>query len=290
MPSRDQSVITLKKVFVHNLKGVDLELPRGELIVFCGVSGSGKSSLAFDTIYREGQRHYLDAMLLSARKQMTASSRPEAEAIEGLTPTIAVEQKTGSRNARSTAGTLTEIYDFLRVLYAKIGTAHCPISGEPIEPRSKEEIIDEIEAMEPGTRCIVLAPVVTSKKGTLGPEIESLIHSGYVRARIDGAFIELESPPELDPAKAHTLEVVVDRMKTGTRSRTSEAIFSALEIGKGLCTLHFTEDERDELFSTLAYSKSSGISYPKLEPSDFSFNTTRGMCERCSGLGTVLGF
>ena len=282
--------IVLKKVFVHNLKGIDLELPKGMLIVICGVSGSGKSSLAFDTIFREGQRHYLDAMLLAAKRQIGGFSRPEAEAIEGLTPTIAIEQKTGSMNARSTVGTLTEIYDFLRVLFAKVATPYCPVSGEPIEARSKEEIAVEVASIEKGTRLIILAPIVQNKKSSLESEMKELQRLGFVRVRIDGAFFEIEEPPEIDSSTAHTLEVVVDRLKTGDKKRTDEAIFTALEIGKGLCTLHFLDTGRDELYSTSAYSKKSGLSYPPLEPSDFSFNTTRGMCDKCSGLGRVLSF
>lgn len=288
-PPVNDSII-LKKVFVHNLKGIDLELPKGMLIAICGVSGSGKSSLAFDTIFREGQRHYLDAMLLAAKRQIGGFSRPEAEAIEGLTPTIAIEQKTGSMNARSTVGTLTEIYDFLRVLYAKVATPYCPVSGEPIEARSKEEIALEIASIEKGTRLIVLAPIVQNKKSGLESEMKELQRLGFVRVRIDGAFFEIEEPPEIDPTTAHTLEVVVDRLKTGDKKRSDEALFSALEIGKGLCTLHFLDTGRDELYSTSAYSKGSGLSYPPLEPSDFSFNTSRGMCEKCSGLGRVLSF
>lgn len=290
LPKSKRAAIVLKKVFVHNLKGIDLEVPRGELITLCGVSGSGKSSLAFDTIFREGQRQYLDAMLISAKRQIGGFQRPDAEAIEGLTPTIAVEQKTGSMNARSTVGTLTEIYDFLRVLFAKAGTPYCPVSGEPIEPRSREEIAAEVFSFEKGTRLIVLAPVVQGKKSSLNDDIKELIAQGFVRARLDGTFFELESPPEIDPSKAHTLEVVVDRIKIEKKSRIDEALFAALEIGKGICTIHFPEDEREMLFSTLAYSKKSGLSYKALEPSDFSFNTTRGMCEKCSGLGRVMSF
>lgn len=282
--------IVLKKVFVHNLKGIDLQFLKGLLITICGVSGSGKSSLAFDTIFREGQRHYLDAMLLTAKRQIGGFSRPEAEAIEGLTPTIAIEQKTGSMNARSTVGTLTEIYDFLRVLFAKVATPYCPVSGEPIEARSKEEIALEIASMETGARLIILAPIVQNKKSSLENEMKELQRLGFVRVRIDGAFFEIEETPDIDPKTAHTLEVVVDRLKIGDKKRTDEALFSALEIGKGLCTLHFLDTGRDELYSTAAYSQKSGLSYPPLEPSDFSFNTTRGMCDECSGLGRVLSF
>lgn len=284
--------IDLEEVHVHNLKGVSVKLPKGKLIAFCGVSGSGKSSLAFDTLYREGQRQYLEAMSLSAQKALGGISRPDVKRISGITPTVAIEQKTTSYNLRSTVGTLTEIYDFLRVLYARIGTAHCPVSGDPLEPLSPEEIADLILERSMDRRILLLAPVVKEKKGQLEDEIAKLERQGFVRARLDGNFFSFEEAPDIDPDKPHTLDVVIDRLaiKKEQKKRLDEAIAQALEVGAGVFLVVDHERADETLYSTLAYSKTSGLSYPPLDPTDFSFNSTLGMCPRCSGLGHIQSF
>lgn len=290
--SEQLSFIELSEVHVHNLKGVSVKLPKGKLIAFCGVSGSGKSSLAFDTLYREGQRQYLEAMSLSAQKALGGISRPDVKRISGITPTVAIEQKTTSYNLRSTVGTLTEIYDFLRVVYARISTAHCPESGDPLEPLSPEEIADLILDRCLNRRILLIAPVVKEKKGLLEDEIAKLERQGFVRARLDGNFFAFEETPDIDPDKAHTLDVVIDRLavKKDQKKRLNEAIAQALEVGLGVFSVVDHETTDETLYSTLAYSKASGLSYPPLNPTDFSFNSTLGMCPRCSGLGHIQSF
>lgn len=283
-------MLVLKNVRVHNLKGVNLSLPKGQLIVFAGVSGSGKSSLAFDTIYAEGQRRYIESLSHSARRLIADLPKPEADAIEGIAPTIAIEQKTASRSPRSTVGTMTGIYDFLRVLYARIGVPYCPVSGEPVAAQSREKIIGAVLAYPEGTKAIVLAPVARGKKGAFQEEFAEWLRRGYMRARVDGSYVELSEKLLLDRDQAHDIDLVVDRIvvKLDEKTRIAESVTAALEAGKGLCSVVANEEET--LFSQHAYSAKSGLSYGPLEPHDFSFNHPIGMCPACQGLGTTLEY
>ena len=282
--------IRLKNVNVHNLKSVDLELGTNELIVFTGVSGSGKSSLAFDTLYMEGQRRYIESLSTYARRQMAEMSKPDIENAEGITPTISIEQKTAGRNPRSTVGTMTDIYDFLRVLYARIGVPHCPVSGEAVAPQSRERIIRTIQALLKGTKLILLAPYAKGKKAEFKEDFQDLLRKGFTRARVDGTFIQLNDTPALDGNVAHDVEIVIDRLQVEekTNSRIAESVTAALAAGNGSCLTLI--DGEETLYSTHAYSPTSGLSYQALEPQDFSFNSPSGMCPRCQGMGAIKEF
>lgn len=283
--------IVLKKVKVNNLKDIDLTLDHNQFIVFTGVSGSGKSSLAFDTIYVEGQRRYIESLSHNAKRFLTELKKPDAQEILGLSPTIAIEQKTVSKNPRSTAGTLTGIYDFLRVLYAKIGTPHCPISGEIVRPRSKDQIISSISSLKKGMKVYLLAPLAKNKKASFKVEFSDLLKKGFMRVRVDGAIFDLNETKELDPNKSHDVDIIVDRIEiSDDLSRLKEAIYQALDTGKGFFSIYDTESKEEFSYSEYAYSSKSNTSYPPLQPSDFSFNHPSGMCEKCSGLGEIFEF
>lgn len=284
--------IVLKKVNVHNLKEVDLTLEPNQLIVFTGVSGSGKTSLAFDTIYVEGQRRYIESLSTYARRHLGEMSRPDAELIEGISPTIAIEQKTAGRNPRSTVGTMTGIYDFLRVLYARVGIAHCPVSGEQVTPQSTEQILRQIEKLPEKSKIIVLAPHSRGKKGEFKDEFAELMRKGYTRVRLDGEIRELTETFHVDGKKAHDLDLVIDRLvvKAEERPRLIEAITQGLSAGEGVVIVLHLDTGREQLFSQHAFSPKSGLSYGPLEPQDFSFNHPSGMCPECQGMGTLLEF
>ncbi|HSX38394.1 MAG TPA: excinuclease ABC subunit UvrA [Chlamydiales bacterium] len=284
--------IILKKVSVHNLKQVDLELTPGEFIVFTGVSGSGKSSLAFDTIYVEGQRRYIESLSHQARRHLAELPKPDAESISGIAPTIAIEQKLSARTPRSTVGTLTGIYDFLRVLYARIGVPYCPVSHEPVGSVSKEKIIAQISALPQSTKIYLLAPLAKGKKGEFKEEFAELLRKGFTRLRVDGSEVDLSTPLQLDGKRAHDVEIIVDRIKIepGARSRIAESVTTALEMGQGVCSLFNVDSEEETLFSQTAYSQKSGLSYEPLTPQDFSFNHPSGMCPACHGLGVSAEF
>lgn len=282
--------ITLNRVRVHNLKGVDLKLPHHQLIVFTGVSGSGKSSLAFDTIYVEGQRRYIESLSTYARRHLGDLPKPDADAIDGISPTIAIEQKTAGRNPRSTVGTMTGIYDFLRVLYARVAIPHCPVSGEPVQPQSAEHILRKIKSRKAGSKLYLLSPCCRGKKGEFQEEIKDLVRKGFTRIRLDGAWIDLEdeqSDLQIDGRVAHDIDLVIDRivLEQGEEKRLTDAVLQALECGKGVMSVWDSETQEEQLFSQFAYSPRSGISYPPLEPADFSFNHPSGMCLFCQGLG-----
>lgn len=287
-----QQNISLKKVRVHNLKSVDLELEPNQLIVFSGVSGSGKSSLAFDTLYAEGQRRYVESLSTFARRQMGEMSRPELEHAEGISPTISIEQKTAGRNPRSTVGTMTEIYDYLRVLYARVATPHCPVSGEPVSPQSRERIIREVQSLPEESKLVILAPYARGKKAEFKEDFQELLRKGFVRARVDGEIISLADGIALDGNVAHNVDVVIDRLaiQKANHSRIAEALTQALELGQGVCSVVDADTREERLFSMHAYSPQSGISYDALEPHDFSFNSPGGMCPRCNGMGWVQEF
>lgn len=279
-------MIRLKKVRVHNLKEVNLEIEKGKLIVFTGVSGSGKTSLAFDTIYVEGQRCYIQSLSHQARRLVSDLPKPDAESITGLAPTIAIEQKTSGKTPRSTVGTMTGIYDFLRVLYAKLAEPYCPESGERLLSQSREKIIAQIQNLEKGKKAILLAPFAKGKKGEFKEEFQELLSKGFLRVRIDGTWADLSEEIVLDPKKAHDIDLVIDRfvITQENRSRIAESVTLALEMGEGFCLID------DTLYSEYAYSEKSGLSFGKLEAHDFSFNHPQGMCPECQGLGKVIQF
>jgi excinuclease ABC subunit A len=287
-----ESQIILKKVKVHNLKNVDLTLNHNQLIVFTGVSGSGKSSLAFDTIYVEGQRRYIESLSTYARRHLGDFAKPDAELISGISPTIAIEQKTAGRNPRSTVGTMTGIYDFMRVLFARIGIAHCPISGEVVTPQSAEQILRTIRKMPQGSHLILLAPFVKNKKGEFKDDFADLVRKGFTRVRLDGKVTDLSEEIKIDGKVAHDIDIVIDRLtlRPEDDNRLVEAIHQALEVGQGLMNVLETDHEKEILFSQHAYSPKSGLSYGPLSPSDFSFNHPSGMCPTCQGLGIVQEF
>ena len=288
----EKQPIRLKNVRVHNLKGVDLTLNPGTLVVFTGVSGSGKSSLAFDTIYVEGQRRYIESLSNYARRYMGSLPKPEADLIEGISPTIAIEQKTAGRNPRSTVGTMTSIYDYLRVLFARVGTPHCPVSGERVEPQSTERILSTIQNLGEKSELIFLAPHVQGKKGEFKDLFEELIRKGFMRIRFDGEIIHLEDEISIDKKTSHDIDLVVDRiiLKKEESHRITEAVTQALELGDGVMSVYNKTSGEETLFSQHAYAKESKISYSPLEPQDFSFNHPKGMCSTCQGLGLTQDF
>jgi excinuclease ABC subunit A len=273
----------------HNLKDVDLELPRDALIVITGLSGSGKSSLAFDTIYAEGQRRYVESLSAYARQFLGLMEKPDVDSIEGLSPAISIDQKTTSRNPRSTVGTVTEIYDYLRLLWARIGVPHCPECGAEITGQSQEQIVDRLMTLDEGTKFMVMAPVVRGRKGEYGKLLEQMRLEGYSRVKIDGELRRLDEEIVLDKKYKHDLAVVVDRlvMKTDLRRRLSESVEAAAGLAGGLVEVEFVEDEKAAplIFSEQFACLNCGTSIPELEPRIFSFNSPHGACERCHGLG-----
>ncbi len=282
--------IILKNVRVHNLKNVSLRLKPKELIVFTGVSGSGKSSLAFDTIYAEGQRRYLESLSHQVRRSLGDIPKPDAEDISGIAPTIAIEQKTAGKTPRSTVGTMTGIYDFLRVLFAKISIPHCPISKEPVIAQSKEKIIAEVQSLPKQEKLIFLAPFAKGQKGEFIQNFQELVSKGFTRARVDGAILDLTENIQLDKKVAHDIDIVIDRTTTSDPSRCAEAVGNALEFGNGLFSIYNVDQDKEITFSQFAYAKKSNISYGPLAPHDFSFNHPEGMCPTCHGLGTSSEF
>ena len=276
----------------HNLKNLDLDIPRNRLVVITGLSGSGKSSLAFDTIYAEGQRRYMESLSAYARQFLGMMERPDVDFIDGLSPVIAIEQKTVSRNPRSTVGTVTEIYDFLRLLYARAATAYSYVSGSPMRKQSDDEIIDGILSLESGTRVVILAPVVRGRKGHYRDLFEQISRQGFERVRIDGEMTRIEKGLRLDRYKTHDIEVVVDRVviKPDVRSRVSRSVETALGMGSGTLIAAVVggshEAEGDRLFSRHLFSPEDGISYDDPSPNTFSFNSPYGACPECNGLGT----
>jgi excinuclease ABC subunit A len=271
----------------HNLKNIDVEIPRNSLTVITGLSGSGKSSLAFDTIYAEGQRRYVETLSTYARQFLDQMERPEVDSIEGLSPAISIEQKTTSRSPRSTVGTITEIYDYLRVLYSSIGIPHCPVCGNPISRQTTEQILQHVLALRPEDRIMVLAPIVRGRKGEYKKELEKLARQGFVRARIDGVLRSLdENIPPLDKRRNHTIEVVVDRLlvKPGIEKRLEASIATATKLANGLVLIAVVNGE-ERLYSQKLACMECGTSVPQLEPRSFSFNSPYGACETCSGLG-----
>ncbi len=270
----------------HNLKNVDLELPRDKMIVFTGLSGSGKSTLAFDTIYAEGQRRYVESLSSYARQFLGQMEKPNVELIEGLSPAISIDQKTTSKNPRSTVGTVTEIYDYLRLLYARVGVPHCPVCGKEIRGQSVDQMTDKIMAFEEGTKFMIMAPVVRARKGEHVKILENARKSGYVRARIDGEMKDLAEPIKLQKTNKHTIEVVVDRlvMKPGIASRVADSLESALALGDGIVNISVIGGQ-EMLFSQKFACPDHDVSFGELSPRMFSFNNPFGACPKCLGLG-----
>jgi excinuclease ABC subunit A len=278
--------IKIKGAKEHNLKNVDLEIPRDRLVVFTGLSGSGKSSLAFDTIYAEGQRRYVESLSAYARQFLGQMDKPDVEYIEGLSPAISIDQKTTSHNPRSTVGTVTEIYDYLRLLYARIGHPHCPDCHTPITQQTVEQIVDHVMNFPAETRFQILAPVVRSRKGEYDKLFEDLRRDGFVRVRVDGEIKDLSESISLEKYKKHTIEVIVDRLvlKPEIGQRLADSIELALKLAKGLVGI-LTMDGRETIFSEKFACPDCGFSFEELAPRMFSFNNPYGACPECSGLG-----
>lgn len=282
--------IIVRGAKVHNLKDVSVEIPRNKLVVFTGLSGSGKSSLAFDTIYAEGQRRYMESLSSYARQFLGQMNKPNVESIEGLSPAVSIEQKTTSRNPRSTVGTVTEIYDYLRLLYARVGIPHCPKCGKEIKAQSVDQIVDKIMSMEERTKFQILSPIVRGRKGTHEKVLERIMKNGYVRARIDGEIYDLtEDEVKLEKNKKHNIEVIVDRLvvKEGIDVRLTDSIESALKLGEGLVIIN-ENGKGDTLYSEHFACPDCGISVGEITPRMFSFNSPFGKCDHCDGLGTLM--
>ncbi|MFQ5805808.1 MAG: excinuclease ABC subunit UvrA [Phycisphaerae bacterium] len=314
MPASDPNMIRIHGARVHNLQDITLALPKGQLICFTGVSGSGKSSLAFDTLYAEGQRRYIESLSSYARQFMGELPKPDVDQIVGLAPSISIQQKTSGWNPRSTVGTITQIHDYLRVLFARVGAPHCPNCGKPITAQTREHMLARLLALGQGTRFMLLAPKIRGQKGEYKDLFEELLHQGFVRARVDGEIIELASPPALDRYRRHDIEVVVDRLVVhpGVRPRLAEALELALSAGDGTAVAMVVGDGRareavggqkraarenadrrrghDILLSSGYACTVCGLSFEPPSPQMFSFNSPQGMCTYCDGLGTRFDF
>ena len=282
--------IRIKGARANNLKNVDIEIPRNKLVVMTGVSGSGKSSLAFDTIYAEGQRRYVESLSSYARQFLGQMDKPDLDYIQGLSPAISIDQKTGSRNPRSTVGTVTELYDYMRLLWARIGKPHCPKCGKEIRQQTIDQIIDQLMLLPEGTKLMILAPVVRARKGEYVKVFEDARRSGYVRVRVDGSMYELSEEIKLDKNKKHTIEVVVDRVviKDGIMRRLADSVETAASLANGLVIADVVSENRQILFSQNYACPDCGISIEELTPRMFSFNTPYGACPKCDGLGMQL--
>jgi excinuclease ABC subunit A len=283
--------ISVRGARQHNLKNIDVEIPRNTLTVITGLSGSGKSSLAFDTIYAEGQRRYVETLSAYARQFLDQMERPDVDSIDGLSPSISIEQKTTSRSPRSTVGTITEIYDYLRLLFASIGVPHCPNCGRAIARQSAQQIVQSVMALTPEDRVMVLAPIVRGRKGEFKKEMEKLAQHGFTRARVDGELVNLEDDLRLDKRKNHTIEVVVDRLlvKPGIEHRLELSVGLAMKLAGGLVQVAVVGGE-EQLYSEKLACPDCGINVPQLEPRSFSFNSAYGACPECHGLGSRYDF
>lgn len=285
----ENKVIYVKGAKEHNLKNIDVKIPRDKLVVITGLSGSGKSSLAFDTIYAEGQRRYVESLSSYARQFLGQMEKPNVDFIEGLSPSISIDQKTTSKNPRSTVGTVTEIYDYLRLLYAKIGVPHCPICNKEIKHQTIDQIVDQVLNIKSGSKIQILAPIVRQKKGEHVKEIEKIKRSGYVRIRVDGIIYDLSEDIKIAKNKKHSIEIVIDRliMKDGIRSRLSSSIETATALAEGLVIVNIVNQE-DILFSLNYACPEHGVSIDELSPRMFSFNNPYGACKKCTGLGVFM--
>src|SRR5437899_4534483 len=286
-----QHWIAVRGARVHNLKNVDVDLPRNRLIVITGLSGSGKSSLAFDTIYAEGQRRYVESLSAYARQFLEQMEKPDVDLIDGLSPAISIEQKTTGSHPRSTVGTVTEIYDYLRLLFANIGTPHCPNCGKEITSQSLERIADMVMLYPQDARINVLAPITRGRKGEFKKELAALRPRGFTKARIDGQFRSLEEDISLDRRRNHTIEVVVDRVivRGGIERRLTESVDVALNLAEDIVVIN-SFDEGDRLFSRRLACRDCGLSMPEMTATAFAFNSPHGPCADCQGLGAVVAF
>ena len=277
----------------HNLKNVNVDLPRDKLIVITGLSGSGKSSLAFDTIYAEGQRRYVESLSAYARQFLELQQKPDVDSIEGLSPAISIEQKTTSRNPRSTVGTVTEIYDYMRLLWARVGVPYSPATGLPIESQTVSQMVDRVMDLPEGTKLYLLAPIVRGRKGEYRKEFADLMKQGFQRAKIDGEFYRIEDAPALDKKFKHDIDVVVDRVvvRGGLETRLADSLETALRLADGLAIAEKADDDQERiLFSEKFACPVSGFTLPEIEPRLFSFNNPYGACPVCDGLGRELKF
>jgi excinuclease ABC subunit A len=283
--------ISVRGARTHNLRNIDLDLPRDKLVVITGLSGSGKSSLAFDTLYAEGQRRYVESLSAYARQFLSMMEKPDVDHIEGLSPAISIEQKSTSHNPRSTVGTITEIYDYLRLLYARVGEPRCPDHGKPLAAQTVSQMVDQVMAMKAGTRIMVLAPIIAERKGEHLHVFQELRSNGFVRARIDGIVVDLDTTPDLDKKKKHTIEAVVDRLRVrdDIQQRLAESFETALELADGVALVQEMDDEKAEatVFSARFACPQCGYAVAELEPRMFSFNNPAGACESCDGLGVT---
>ncbi len=297
-PCAAEQCIQIRGARMHNLQNIDLDIPRERLVVITGPSGSGKSSLAFDTLYAEGQRQYIESLSTYARQFLHQLERPDVDLIDGLQPTISIDQRAGSNNPRSTVATVTEIYDYLRLLFARLGEARCYQCGEPIRQQTPEQILDAILELSAGTRVMILAPLIRGRKGEHKEIIESIRKAGFLRARVDGQVVDLSDPPRLVAQKMHNIEAVIDRVvvREGVRDRLADSINLAVRHGDGLVLAAHEQKTaqgshwHDRLFSTLYACPNCRVSYEELEPRTFSFNSPYGACPRCEGLGSQLAF
>jgi len=282
--------IVIRGAREHNLKNIDVVVPRNKFVVITGVSGSGKSSLAFDTIFAEGQRRYVESLSAYARQFLEQMEKPDVDSIEGLSPAISIEQRTTSRNPRSTVGTVTEIYDYLRLLYASIGVPHCTQCGQEIRPQTIQQMVDRLLKLNTGTKFTILAPYVRGKKGEYRKQMLQMVKEGFTRAIVNGQMVELSDPPTLDKQKKHTIDIVIDRLvvKEGIAQRLADSLETATRVAKGLVKILYQEGNREELLSQNYACPDCGISIGEITPRLFSFNSPYGACARCSGLGVLL--
>jgi len=284
--------IVIRGARVHNLKNIDVEIPRDKLVVITGLSGSGKSSLAFDTIYAEGQRRYVESLSAYARQFLGLMDKPDVDQIDGLSPAISIDQRTTSHNPRSTVGTVTEIYDYLRLLYARIGVPHCPECGDVVSQQSVQQMLDIIYKFKPGDLVLLMAPVIRDKKGEHRNMMMEVERAGYTKMRIDGLMYSLEEAIELnlDKQKKHNLEIIVDRVEVSknNKDRLADSLEKTLELGDGLIIIHNSNEEKDCVLSQHFACPKCSVNLPPLEPRNFSFNSPHGACTACTGLGTKL--
>ena len=274
----------------HNLKNLSLDIPRDELVVVCGPSGSGKSTLAFDIVYAEGQRRYVESLSAYARQFLPQMDKPDVDYIDGLSPAISIDQKTTSKNPRSTVGTVTEIYDYLRLLWARVGTPHCPKCGKVIRQQTIDQIIDQVLELPEATRIQVMAPVIRGKKGEHAKIFEDARRSGYVRCRVDGIAYDLSEEIKLEKNKKHNIEIVVDRLviREDIARRLTDSVEIASNLSGGLVVVNVVGEDRDILFSQNYACEDCGVSIEELTPRMFSFNNPYGACPACTGLGSQL--
>ena len=287
--SKEQGVIDVQGARVHNLKNLDVQIPKNQLVVITGISGSGKSSLAFDTIFAEGQRRYMESFAAYARQFMGDLDRPDVDKISGLSPVISIEQKTTNRNPRSTVGTVTEVYDFMRLLYARVGEAFSYNTGRKMARFSEEEIIQHINQHYQERRIVLLAPIVRGRKGHYRELFEQLRKQGYLKVRVDGEIVDLKERMQLDRYKIHEIELVIDRLKVQeeARARLSQSVQKTLQMGKELMFVLDADSGKMSQYSRQLMCSDTGISYEEPSPNTFSFNSPYGACPKCKGLGSI---